>query len=549
MRRMLFGFAYLVLMMTGCARVDLPAGFPPEVPNYAGVTAANFWADGRYRDDNPQGDYIMPAIDPANAIIVDQAGIGGTPADENPGSIDKPLKTIEAALQLIKPGSVVLIRGGDYRVAPVKLEAAHSGTAEQPVLISAYPGETVTITGSVPVSGWERREDGLWTAPLPQSDLRHWSSVTIGDRLLLNVAQHLEMTTGSRDHRKLGTGPLPEPPLIPADNVFAIHEDRVLLRLPDGIDPDKAGVRIAVNQNGNGSTFYLNNTGYLIFNRLIFREHVGVFTAMRAHRLVLRHCIFRNNVNVLRGNGLDAVTPLCIDRCLFENVAEQNIYCHSPMTIRYSLFRNMLPGRAALTAYTSKRDMYHHVNVIGNTFLHTGANIYLTVGDSVVRHNIAYTSRFVSSSGSRNVVENNFVVYDPRDKAIANVARRDIGMRMYGYDGVVRGNTFIGFSRGMLIHPFEGTTRITGNAFHGYDDYGLIADKAVHGMEITDNLFAPINADIRTFAGGVVDADGVETPWDTSAIEPANKVKPGARRPTIPQVIREAMAANPHEGK
>lgn len=70
-------------------------------------------------------------------------------ADTNPGTPEKPFKTINAAAQSARPGDTVLVCAGTYRerVAP-----ANSGTPQAPVTYMAAPGEHVEVKGSEPWS-------------------------------------------------------------------------------------------------------------------------------------------------------------------------------------------------------------------------------------------------------------------------------------------------------------------------------------------------------------------------------------------------------------
>lgn len=64
--------------------------------------------------------------------------------DNNPGTIDKPWKTIQKAAKTITAGDIVYIRAGTYheRVIP-----QNSGSPGSEIIYAAYPGETVTIDG------------------------------------------------------------------------------------------------------------------------------------------------------------------------------------------------------------------------------------------------------------------------------------------------------------------------------------------------------------------------------------------------------------------
>ena len=70
-------------------------------------------------------------------------------SDEAPGTRERPMQTIQKALDRVRPGDTVVVRGGTYRET-VRLTA--SGTAEAPVRIMAMPGETVVLSGTEPIN-------------------------------------------------------------------------------------------------------------------------------------------------------------------------------------------------------------------------------------------------------------------------------------------------------------------------------------------------------------------------------------------------------------
>lgn len=83
------------------------------------------------------------------------------------------LRKLRAAGGLAK-GVDLVVRGGTYVLdAPVTWEAQDGGTAEAPVVIRAYPGETPVLSGGRTIDGWKK--DGvLWVADLP-ADQREWN--------------------------------------------------------------------------------------------------------------------------------------------------------------------------------------------------------------------------------------------------------------------------------------------------------------------------------------------------------------------------------------
>ncbi|MET9800274.1 DUF1565 domain-containing protein [Streptomyces sp. NPDC006368] len=66
--------------------------------------------------------------------------------DSAPGTLSRPLRTIQAAVDRAKPGDVIAVRGGTYAVDD-NITISTSGTASQPISLGAYPGERVVVDG------------------------------------------------------------------------------------------------------------------------------------------------------------------------------------------------------------------------------------------------------------------------------------------------------------------------------------------------------------------------------------------------------------------
>jgi hypothetical protein len=63
-------------------------------------------------------------------------------SDDNPGSLDRPWRTIAHAVSELGPGDTLFIREGTYLERP---ELSASGTADAPITIQSYPGERAVI--------------------------------------------------------------------------------------------------------------------------------------------------------------------------------------------------------------------------------------------------------------------------------------------------------------------------------------------------------------------------------------------------------------------
>jgi len=98
----------------------------------------------------------------ANAIHVSVHG-----SDTAAGTLDTPLRTIDRAAQLARPGDTVTVHAGTYRE---HVRPRRGGTGEHHrITYQAAPGERVRITGSEQVTGWEPVGDGVWRVDVPNT--------------------------------------------------------------------------------------------------------------------------------------------------------------------------------------------------------------------------------------------------------------------------------------------------------------------------------------------------------------------------------------------
>jgi alpha-L-arabinofuranosidase len=85
--------------------------------------------------------------------------------DSNDGSLNKPLKTIMAAVNLAMPGDVITVHAGVYREQVTPLRGGNS--EDERIVYRAANGEKVAITGSEIIKGWKRTENDTWEAEIP----------------------------------------------------------------------------------------------------------------------------------------------------------------------------------------------------------------------------------------------------------------------------------------------------------------------------------------------------------------------------------------------
>jgi hypothetical protein len=98
--------------------------------------------------------------------------------DINPGTIDKPLATLTAARDrarelrntsnLNEPLEIIAAGGEYFMMQPLSLTTDDSGTPASPLVFKAMPGTKAVFRGGIQVSGFEKVNDTLWRAFIPQ---------------------------------------------------------------------------------------------------------------------------------------------------------------------------------------------------------------------------------------------------------------------------------------------------------------------------------------------------------------------------------------------
>ncbi|MEU0026784.1 right-handed parallel beta-helix repeat-containing protein [Streptomyces sp. NPDC006335] len=67
-------------------------------------------------------------------------------SDSAPGTLAQPLRTVQRAVDLARPGDTIAVRAGTYALTD-NITITTSGTASQPITLGAYQGERVVIDG------------------------------------------------------------------------------------------------------------------------------------------------------------------------------------------------------------------------------------------------------------------------------------------------------------------------------------------------------------------------------------------------------------------
>jgi alpha-N-arabinofuranosidase len=104
---------------------------------------------------------------PLSALPAAELHVAITGNDASPGTSAAPLRTIQHAADLAQPGDTVTVHAGVYRERVNPPRGGESDTKR--IVYQAASGEQVVITGSEAVKKWEKVQDGVWKATIPNA--------------------------------------------------------------------------------------------------------------------------------------------------------------------------------------------------------------------------------------------------------------------------------------------------------------------------------------------------------------------------------------------
>jgi len=119
---------------------SLPTDIPTDTPIIANSVPTGIPTDKPISANSLPTDIPIDITQNANDYYVSTTG-----SDRNPGTIDRPWKSLQYAASHIIAGDTVYIRGGVYQATS---SWDVNGTEGSPITITNYPGETVIIDGN-----------------------------------------------------------------------------------------------------------------------------------------------------------------------------------------------------------------------------------------------------------------------------------------------------------------------------------------------------------------------------------------------------------------
>jgi alpha-N-arabinofuranosidase len=252
-------------------------------------------------------------------------------SDDNPGTADRPLLTINKAAQLVEAGERVLIHAGVYRE---KIRPKNDGEGpDQMISYESVPGAKVIIKGSrvLPVAWIQRR---VYTDELPDSTLTlTWSRklwmATIPDTIFEEGYYPLRLPNILPEEYELMPWAHPVKDLAPYNSTRALlfqngrrmsqlEDYGDLTRLPGSFWIDVDGKTVHIHPFGSGNP---NNELFEIGvqNHLLKPQKIGM-GYIQVRGLTFEHC-----ANGFLRTSTGAVTILGGHHWIFEdNVIRQN---------------------------------------------------------------------------------------------------------------------------------------------------------------------------------------------------------------------------------
>jgi hypothetical protein len=322
--------------------------------------------------------------------------------DENPGTVERPVRTLNQGVKLLKAGDTLVVRGGLYRES--LRSNIPSGTSwDAPVTIQAYPGEKVVLQ---PPPGSERvLYFDTWNGQ-PQEYI-------VIDGLVLDAIHVLhdcvKIDSGAHHLRFVRC----EIKNAPNQGVLSSNDT-------DGSE----FLELAVHDNGireGVHGLYLGGTGIRIEGCRIYNNAGNA----------LRNDGLRDSViayNTMHHNGRHQVSP-AVEFHGSGNVMHHNLLyanrCGEAIVVRGSgkIYHNTLAGNSIYGIYLANDSALVHVAnniIVGDNA--TGLMNGGTDPKSVIENNLAFGHKYNFGGNSNAGTWRNNLEADPR---FADAARRD----------------------------------------------------------------------------------------------------------------------------
>jgi hypothetical protein len=111
--------------------------------------------------------YLLLSLALSGLLPAAELEVATTGDNSHSGAKDAPLRTIQRAADLAKPGDTITVHAGVYRERITPPRGGESDAKR--IVYQAAPGEKVEIKGSEIAKGWEKVDGSVWKVTLPNS--------------------------------------------------------------------------------------------------------------------------------------------------------------------------------------------------------------------------------------------------------------------------------------------------------------------------------------------------------------------------------------------
>jgi alpha-L-arabinofuranosidase len=185
-------------------------------------------------------------------------------ADTDPGTAERPFRSISAAARIAHSGDVIYVHAGVYRE---RVNPPRGGASDRErIIYQAAPGERVVLKGSELVKGWRKRKHDTWEVTLPNDffgDYNPYADV-IGGEWYATPKDGFDRHTGAvylngawLDEAREMEDVLAPAGGLPLWKAEVGAEDTTIRAQFPGLDPNEETVEINVRQ----SVFYPDQPG------------------------------------------------------------------------------------------------------------------------------------------------------------------------------------------------------------------------------------------------------------------------------------------------
>jgi len=237
------------------------------------------------RTFDPTAPFVRPPPGSGSVYYVDATSGEDTNSGE---SVTAAFKTIGRATPLLRAGDTLYILRGTYREG-ISLINQPSGTAQDPIVISAYGDGEVIVDASPEVTGWSLDAGSVYAATLGFVP----DSVVADYRPLIPVPDRASVVAGTF--------------------YFDTGQNRLYLWTPSGADPSTVDLGVIETYDNSGPAMngvYTYNTSYVNFYGLTQRFAAGNGFSVGTSRIENCKALFNGKAGILIGDGGEAVKNL-----------------------------------------------------------------------------------------------------------------------------------------------------------------------------------------------------------------------------------------------